>query len=332
MSIEVIEQPDTETGTLRRLRLLLAFLFGMVLSVEGITHLLHDHRRVTLEIEAGLRQALSIRPRENYRQVLFAGNSLVFEDLDQSALQRALGPGFLVYKAGVPGSTYSDWRFGLRALIARGSRPDVIVFGISPSQFLRAPQVTPVPVSVLWSTRDIFEYARDQHLGLTKVSELVLEHYSVYFSLRDTVRIYMRKFIPGYEAMLDSWARNSSAKAVAPGPGTEAAYLSQLSQLAASCGNRTRLVIMIAPTNQLADRTTEPYLRKAAADLGIPVVEPVTEEQWPVSAFKDDGYHLTPASANVFSALVANGLKRTLEESGSHGQAIASETPPGSGK
>jgi hypothetical protein len=298
-----------------KLYILVALVFVVFLAVECLTRAIHDRRKITLQIEGGLRQAMGIRRRDDSRQLLFAGNSLVYEDLQQPALQREMGAGFVVYAAGVPGSTYYDWRYGLRALFARGSQPDVLVFSISPSQFLRPAAVTPVPVSVLWSAREIVAYEREQRLSLTTFSELLFEHYSNYFSLRNIVRIYVRKFIPGYEAMLDSWSRASDGPQAAIGPQSAAALDERLARLAAECGPRVRLMLVVPPTNQVADEQAEPYLRAAAERAGIPLIEPVAVRGWSLADFQQDGYHLTVAAASRFSRLVAADLKRRLGDS-----------------
>jgi len=312
---------DDSTATIQpptKLRILICLLSLLMISVELFTCTMHNHRQVTLAIEHGVAQALQIRSDTTYRKLLFAGNSLIFDDISQPVLQQCMGSGFQVYTAGVPGSTYFDWRYGLRALFERGSRPDVLVFSISPTQFLRPPAVTPPLVSQLWSTKEILAYHRDEQPGLTTFSELVFEHYSTFFSLRDTVRIYIRKFVPGYEGMLDGWAKAAPAPAIESGPAAEAAFVDKLSKLAAECPPHTQFVLMIPPTNQPADKAAEPILRSAAAKLGIPVIEPVRETEWPLSNFQRDGYHLSAAAAGEFSKLVAADIKQMLDSSVGH--------------
>ena len=79
------------------------------------------------------------------------------------------------------------------------------------------------------------------------------------------------------------------------GPETEALFSDRLSKLAAECGSHTRLMLMLPPTNQLEDEKLEPALRAAAEGLGIAVIEPVAEREWPLAKFREDGYHLTRA-------------------------------------
>ena len=120
-----------------RLWILLCLLLTTMISIEYLARAMHDRRDATLTIEDGVRQALLIRHSLNSLQLLFAGNSLIFDDLSPPDLQQGMGTGFFIYTAGIPGSTYYDWQLGLHALFARGSQPDVLVFSISPSQFLR---------------------------------------------------------------------------------------------------------------------------------------------------------------------------------------------------
>ena len=226
-----------------------------------------------------------------------------------------MGSGYLVHTAGVPGSTYYDWRYGLHALFARGSQPDVLVFSISPSQFLRRPATTPLPVSTLWSTREIVAYHHEQNTDLSTLSELLLEHYSTYFSLRNTVRIYARKVIPGYESMIYGWTPSTLGPQLNAAPETEALFSDRLSKLVAECGSHTRLMLMVPPTNQLEDEKLQPALKAAAERLGIAVIEPIGEKGWPLTSFREDGYHLTLPAAAEFSKLVAADLKARLAES-----------------
>ena len=236
-----------------KLTILLCLLLAIMVSVEFLARAMHDRRKATLTVEDGLRNALLIRHSSGSRQLLFAGNSLVFDDLLQPELQQSVGPGFVVHTAGVPGSTYYDWRFGLRALFARGSQPDVLVFSISPSQFLRHPSATPVPVALLWNVSEILDYDREQRLNLTQVSELLLEHYSTYYAMRNTTRIYVRKFIPGYEPMVQGWTLPRRRPRRGRAPRNRGHVFRRLAKLLAECGSHTRLVLMVPPTNQSED-------------------------------------------------------------------------------
>jgi hypothetical protein len=294
----------------RKLATLLTLLFLLVLFVEGFTRVLHDRRRITLTIEQSVRDAVAIRRLDGKKQVLFAGNSLVFMDLTQRALQEAMGSAYVVHTAGVSGSTYYDWQYGFRALFHRGGQPDVVVFAISPSQYLRAPTVTPMIVSQLWTNAEIFSYRRDQNLNLTTFTELFLERYSTFFALRDVVRIYVRKTIPGFFDLVGVWGKATPSKPTENQAPTKAVYIERLQSLIKELPSRAKFVLLIPPTNQPNDTAAEPYLRAAALELGITVEEPVTEYQWPSSKFQSDEYHFSYASAIEYSHLVGRDIAR----------------------
>jgi hypothetical protein len=272
----------------RKLATLLTLLFLLVLFVEGFTRVLHDRRRITLTIEQSVRDAVAIRRLDGKKQVLFAGNSLVFMDLTQRALQEAMGSAYVVHTAGVSGSTYYDWQYGFRALFHRGGQPDVVVFAISPSQYLRAPTVTPMIVSQLWTNAE----------------------YSTFFALRDVVRIYVRKTIPGFFDLVGVWGKATPSKPTENQAPTKAVYIERLQSLIKELPSRAKFVLLIPPTNQPNDTAAEPYLRAAALELGITVEEPVTEYQWPSSKFQSDEYHFSYASAIEYSHLVGRDIAR----------------------
>jgi hypothetical protein len=270
---------------------------------------------VTLDIEHGIQEALAIRREDRHTGVLFAGNSLIYEGVSPAALRQGLPRTLAVHVAGVPGSTYDDWRYGLRSLFERGGEPDMIVFGISPSQFLRPPVVTALPVSRLWRSREIFAYCQDRSPGLTALSDLLLEHFSTFFYMRDVLRIYVRKAIPGYEAMLDGWARSAPTTKITAARVSlaRAVFKQRLSELQQECSNHARFVLIVVPTHQAEDAALEPALRGAADELAISVIEPVGELEWDGTSYQADGYHLTSGAAIKFSRLTSIALEKLIE-------------------
>lgn len=294
----------------RKLALLLLWVLALMIFVECFTRVLHNRRRITLAVEQSIREAAAIRPAPGRKQALFLGNSLIFDDVAQPALQDAMGRDCVVHTVGVSGSTYYDWEYGLRALFQRGSRPDVVVFAISPSQYLRAPTVTPMIVSQLWTNREVFAYRRDQNLRPTALTELLFERHSTFFALRDIVRIYARKAIPGFAGLVGAWARPTPSLPTENQAPSKGAYSEKLRLLTRSLPPGTRLIVLIPPTNQPNDAANEPYLRAAANELGIPVEEPVREYQWPPTKFQPDAYHLNHRAAIEYSRLVGADIAR----------------------
>jgi len=296
----------------RKLALLLVTVLALMIFIECFTRVLHNHRKITLTVEQSIQNALAIRPLPDKKQTLFVGNSLIFMDLAQPALQDAMGPDYSVHTTGVVGSTYYDWQYGFHALFNRGSRPDVVVFAISPSQYLRAPTVTPMVISQLWTNSEIFAYRRDQNLSLTTFSELLFERYSTFFALRDIVRIYARKAIPGFIDLVGVWGRPTPSRPTENQAPSRETYVAKLRLITQCLPDGTRFVLLIPPTNQPNDTADEPSLRAAADYLGIPIEEPVKEYEWPSKQFQPDAYHLNYRAAVEYSRLVGADLARLI--------------------
>ena len=300
----------------QRLAVLIAFIVAAMISVEGASRVLHQHRAVTRQIESGIQDALHIRHQDNSTQVLFAGNSLIHEGIDKAALQQSVGKYWIVHISGIPGSTFYDWQYGLRSLFQRGSRPQIVVFAISPSQILRGPATTALPVARLWTSSAIIRYSHDYKINLTEVSNMVLEHFSTFFYFRDTVRIYIRKFIPGYVTLANDWLTTPPAAFVpaTEGDGAANAFRAKLSALQSICAaHGAKLVFLVVPTHKADDNSLDPLLKSAAGQLDIPVIEPVGEREWPLDHYREDGYHLTPQAAIIFSHRTGTLLANTLQ-------------------
>jgi hypothetical protein len=302
----------TQVKNIQNLRVLCCWVLVLCAVIEAGSIGLRNHRSVSLDINNGIESALAMRRVAKTAQIIFAGNSLVYEGISLPVLQTSLGNEVTVATAGIPGSTYYDWEYGLRALFARGSEPDVVVFGISPSQFLRAPAVTSLPVSRLWRSSEITAYYLDWRPGLATVGDLVLEHYSTFFSMRDVFRIYGRKQIAGYSSMVHEWGSHAQDLAVGDEDAKAATYLKRLGALQSECRAHAHLVLIVVPTRQIDDEADEPLLRHAASQLGIPVIEPIQEREWPIGQFQGDGYHLTIEAARQFSRITAGELAVVL--------------------
>lgn len=126
--------PESDRGfaTIRKSRIipLLCAIVALSLGIEATSRVLHDHRRPTIEIEHELNSAFAMHRTPGVTQILLAGNSLIHEGTNAETMQTALGAGYHVQGAGIPGSTYIDWKYGLESLFAEGSRPDLVVFAV----------------------------------------------------------------------------------------------------------------------------------------------------------------------------------------------------------
>jgi hypothetical protein len=243
--------------------------------------------------------------------VLIVGNSLVLHGIDLHALAATAGPDYLTRKEAIVGSGYEDWLYGVRSLLDRGSHPDMIVLGMSPAALVQ--ERTPVGRSthLVWTTRNLERYAVDHELGLTETSNLVLQHFSAFFALRDQLRQDSRKaIVPGYAAMShDFFDQAPIATSAAVDVPLAASRLAVMDSLCAARG--VRFAFLLIPTRAPDDIRMEAMVVDAGKRAGVPVLIPLPNRDLPASD-QLDGYHLNPTGAVAFSSLAGSALRETL--------------------
>ena len=107
--------------------LLLCVVAALLGSVElvvrvGLPRISKIEGRIALEY----RSALAIRHASGRSpNVLVVGNSWLLRGVDLPALQKSFAPNYSLTRCVIEQTSYLDWYHGMRALYARGSRPDV---------------------------------------------------------------------------------------------------------------------------------------------------------------------------------------------------------------
>jgi hypothetical protein len=241
------------------------------------------------------------------RPVLIVGNSLVLHGVDLDALQAALGPGYEAKKEYVLGSGYQDWRYGVPSLLDRGSRPSFIVLGFSPAQLVTDRPPVGRTARLVWTTGNLERYTVDERIGLTEASNLVLQHYSAFFALRDQLRQDSRKLIvPDYTAMAHDFFDRTP---ITPDSVSDVA-IAALDSICAAKG--VRFAYLLIPTRAPDDVVIEPMMIEAGKRAGVPVLIPVSNRALlPTDML--DGYHMNPTGAAAFSARTGAALRSISE-------------------
>lgn len=240
--------------------------------------------------------------------VLIVGNSLVLHGIDVNAMDSALGPGYEVKKETIVGSGYQDWLYGVPSLLDRGSRPSLIVLGFSPAQLVMDRPPIARTTHLVWTTRNLERYTFNDHVGLTAASNLLLQHFSAFYALRDQLRQDSRKLIvPGYAAMSHDFFDGAPLKPNRTMDiATAAERLAQLDSLCAVRG--VRFAYLLMPTRAVDDMAIEPMMIAAGKRAGVPVLVPIPNRELPPED-QLDGYHLNPAGAAVFSVRTGAALR-----------------------
>src|SRR5262245_26292774 len=124
-----------------RPRLWIAVLLGSSLlfcgGLEIITRIgFHRISHIRHRIETQYRAAVTIGRARDRSPVLVLGNSLLVQGVDFAALDVALAPDLRPQPFLLENTGYTDWYFGLRRLFALGSRPSLVVLGLSTRQLI----------------------------------------------------------------------------------------------------------------------------------------------------------------------------------------------------
>ena len=240
--------------------------------------------------------------------ILFLGNSLLLEALDEPTLSDRLAPRARVQRFAIEGTGFQDWHYGIRRLIAEGSRPDAIVLCMSAAGLMTSDIRGDYSSYYLFSLRDIPAVKSELHYDLTKTSSLLLAHYSLFYAARNNYRVFVMNQI--------DMPYSRIAQALGPHqPGTLPAgntlvqtlenRLRTLNNGLASSG--IRLMLLIPPGSLPCDDE----LIEAGLRTGVDVIIPYRANVMPRTMFRD-ATHLNREGASLFTAAVEMELRTRL--------------------
>ena len=302
----------------RHLRWILIVCGLLALALEAASLWMFGHvgANTTVRVETKDAIQLASNPRTPHT-VLIVGNSLVLHGIDERALDSALGPGYVVKKETIVGSGYEDWLYGVPSLLDRGSRPTLIVLGFSPAQLVMERPPIARTTRMVWTAGNLERYTMRARVGLTAASNLLLQHFSAFFALRDQLRQDSRKLIvPGYAAMSHDFFDGAPLQ-----PDTTMDIqiaAARLHSLDSACAVRgVHFAFLLMPTRAVDDAAIEPMMIEAGKRAGVPVLVPVSNSALPAED-QLDGYHLNATGALMFSARTGAALRSASRLTLSH--------------
>jgi hypothetical protein len=298
----------------RRLRFVLIVCALLFVAFEAASAWMFGHLGANLTVRAETKDAIHLATTPlTPNTVLIVGNSLVLHGIDLDALNATLGPSYVARKETVVGSGYQDWLYGVPSLLDRGSHPTLIVLGFSPAQLVMDRPPIARTTRLVWTAHNLERYTVDRRIGLTAASNLVLQHFSAFFALRDQLRQDSRKLIvPGYAAMSHDFFDGAP---LSPDPADVAIAAARLVQLDSMCAaHGARFAYLLMPTRAVDDAALEPMMIEAGKRAGVPVLVPIPNSALPVED-QLDGYHLNAAGAAMFSARTGAALRAISEVS-----------------
>ena len=264
-----------------------------------------------MEADASEAFALKARAANGARTVLIVGNSLLEQGINRGQLQEAMSPRYFVAYYPIEDTTYLDWLYGLRRLLADGSHPTTVVLCMSGRQLLSNATYGEIFAYRLLQPRDLPRLVHEARLDMMTASAYLFATKSAWLGSRSLLRLgLLQKWLPRSDLLA------AHVTGVDPLPllvdeqtlGRAMTRLETLRALAAQHG--VRFVYLVPPSLNRADIGAALAARARAA--GIDVLLPYVPAEMPRGNFVD-GLHLSPTGATAFTARVAPALLQALD-------------------
>jgi hypothetical protein len=252
--------------------------------------------------------ARSIQPADS-PTVLVVGNSLLLEGVDFPDLQqRAARDGARVLRFVIERTAWLDWYYGIRRLLAEGSRPKVVILCLDTQQLMSSTIRGDFSSFYLFQVGDIPAVAREAHYNLTQASSLVFGHYSRFYADRTNLRSFLlNRLDPSYVEMMYEMT-------VQPPPLPSSAEIEHVAEMrlaalkAEGDSRGVKCILLIPPGFTSGGKE----ISAAAARVGAEVWAPISQNALPRSDYQADGYHLNQHGAAVFTQALAGELRNLV--------------------
>ena len=255
---------------------------------------IHEESMVAAQVHGGER---------GHHQALLVGNSLLLQAVDIEELARGLQPEWTIMRYAIEQTTHYDWYYGIRGLLAQGSRPDIIVLCLEARHLIASSLRNEVFAYYLMQKRDLPSISRVLELNAGDTFDLLLANASIFYALRKDIRqIVLQRLIPELPQL-------TSMIAFSPTPPADPSVLRVIGKerlvairdLAASSNVRLALLLMPPSKPDSADA-----LREIGREISMPLLIPLEKEGLGISDYQEDGYHLNQYGRGKFTkSLVA---------------------------
>lgn len=268
--------------------------------------------RIESRTAAEFKEACAIRPvaGESRPSVLLLGNSLLLEGVDMDRLRKLLASRARITRFVIESTDYLDWYYGVRRLLAEGSRPDVIVVCLNTQQLTSHHIRGDYSSYYLFRATDIGAVARDAHYDLTEASGLLLARFSLFYAGRQNLRPYLLERIdPPYGDLLHDL--QTTPGVLPPASELERSAEARLRRMKSAAEKKGGHFVFLLPPGFTAG---EREIVDAGARQGVQVLVPIHLRALPESDFRD-GFHLNAVGARIFTDALAAELGRVAAAS-----------------
>lgn len=149
---------------------------------------IHNEGSAAAQIHGGI---------QGQQDVLLVGNSLLLHDVDMNKLEHQLAPDQHVQQFAIQATTYYDWYYGLRGLLADGARPDLVVVCLEARHLVLSSVRSEIFAYYLMKRRDFFDVRHSLKSTGTEAFDLLVANTSIFYALRKELRqVLLQRLLP----------------------------------------------------------------------------------------------------------------------------------------
>ncbi len=298
--------------SLRPILIVLAVCVAVFAVFELVArHGVHRVSRFIGQNHREMNEAVALRQGGKRPTVLIAGTSLLLEGVDFPRLREMMADRWDVHRFVMEQTTYTDWYYGLRRLYAEGSRPDVVVLMMGPTNMVRTVIRGDYFASKMMRTWDFWDVSKVLHLHPTEATNLLASNLSDFYGMKTELRkvalIRMMPDLPRFTQMIIRYDRPPLEETELREVGGE--RLVALDNLVKSHGGR--FIFAIPPRPSVG--TASEVLKATGAERGVPVSVAIPQGELGYPYYRD-GNHLLPHGAAIYTDRLEPDLRRILSE------------------
>jgi len=280
----------------------------LIIALELSSRYLLTHSSVTYSrISQQYEQALKMRPAGPGEpiSVLMVGNSLLLHGVEMERLRALTSSTMRISPILLEQTGYYDWLYGLQRLFRQGARPDVVVVGVGVNYFLEDGVRQEYAPMLFFDVRDTLSVASDLHLDRTAASNLLLAHSSTFWDTRSAIRTQiLNQVVPHLQ---DLFTLINPKPAIPEGREFEKIAVPRLQRLQELCeANGAKLIVLVPPT--LSSESAVGQMIGAARTASVDISVPVNPAALSARCYREDGMHLNPEGAVIFTSALAKDL------------------------
>jgi hypothetical protein len=296
---------------LRRSLALLAILCTLGFTLEfgarfAVPRISRIEKRVVKEYQAAL-----AAPQPGRRMILVLGNSLLEAGVNFDRLRAGLGPSFDTRRWMVEQTSYWDWLFGLRRLLAEGARPNVVVLLLERHQVVTDEYRGDYFAHRMMLASDLTSVASSLRLHPTVAAGMFTARASAFWGLRTELRkVLLGRLMPDLPILMGRLL-------ITPGAQFSPEYLASkgrgrlVNLRDTAAAGHARFVFVMIPGPEATARYAA-KLKAAVTSDHVDMIMPLHDGQLGRSDFRD-GFHMNEAGAAKYTDALIRELRAVLD-------------------